>query len=68
MYVVCRNKNDNSLFITTRMARETMINVMNSIGEVPDSNVLKSCTTYDEANRFKQEQERIDKDLDNLLN
>jgi hypothetical protein len=67
MFVVCRNKTDNTLFITTRMARETMINVLHSIGEIPDSNVLKECKTYDEADHFKKEQERIDKELNNIL-
>lgn len=50
------------------MARETMLNVLHSIGEIPDSNVLKECPTYEEANTYKKEQERITKDLDNLLN
>jgi hypothetical protein len=67
MYVVCRNRNDNSLFITTRMARETMISVLNGIGEVPDSNVLKECPTYEEADKFKRDQELTDKQLDNIL-
>jgi hypothetical protein len=68
MFVVCRNKNDNSLFITTRMARETMLRTFSLLGERPDSNVIKDCKTYDEANKFKNEQERVDKELNNLLN
>jgi KaiC/GvpD/RAD55 family RecA-like ATPase len=68
MFVVCRNKKDNTLFITTRMAREVMLRAYKMIGEKPLSNVLKSCETYADADHFKKEQERIDKELDNLLN
>jgi hypothetical protein len=67
MYLVCKNKDDSSLFITTRAARETMISVLNGIGEVPDSKVLKECTTYEEADKFKKDQELTDKQLDNIL-
>lgn len=68
MFVVCRNKNDNTLFRTTRMAREAMLRTFSLLGERPDSNVLKDCKTYEDANHFKIEQERVDKELDNLLN
>ena len=67
MYVVCRNKDDNSLFITTRNARENMISVLQDLGQEIDSNVLKECDTYSEADSYKKEQERINKDLNNLL-
>jgi hypothetical protein len=67
MFVVCRNKNDNTLFITTRMARETMINVLNSIGETPDSNVLKECRTYEEADKYKRDIEDADKTINKLF-
>lgn len=50
------------------MARETMLRTFSLLGERPDSNVIKDCKTYDEANKFKNEQERVDKELNNLLN
>lgn len=68
MFVVCRNKTTNQLFITTRMAREMMLRTFKLLGERPDSNVLKDCFTYEEADYFKKEQERVDKELNNLLN
>jgi len=66
-YCVCRNKDDGSLFITTRGARETMLNVLYDLRQIPDSNVLKECSTYAEADTFKKEQEMVDRDLDNIL-
>lgn len=68
MYVVCRNKTDNSLFITTRAAREAMLKTFSLLNEPPASNVLKQCNTYEEANSYKKEQERVDKELNNFLN
>jgi len=50
------------------MAREVMLRAYKMIGEKPLSNVLKSCETYAEADHFKKEQERVDKELNNLLN
>lgn len=67
MFVVCRNKKDNSLFITTRGAREVMLKGCSMVGDIPDSNVIKTCNTYQEADHFKQEQQRINKELNNLL-
>lgn len=67
MFLVCRNKDDNSLFITTRASRESMLSVYRSLGEIPESNVLKQFKTYDDALKYKQEQERINKDLNNIL-
>jgi len=68
MFVVCRNKDDNSLFITTRKARETMVNVLLDLGQIPESMVIKQCDTHAEADIFLREQERVDKELNNLLN
>lgn len=67
MFVVCRNKDDNTLFITTRASRESMLSVYRSFGELPESNVLKQFKTYNDALKYKQEQERVNKDLNNLL-
>lgn len=67
MFLVCRNKDDGMLFITTRAARETMLSVIQDLGQIPDSNVLKECMTFADADKFKTEQERIDKDLNNIL-
>lgn len=68
MFVVCRNKTTNELFITTRMAREAMLRTFGLLNERPDSNVLKQCNTYEEANLYKAEQERVDRELNNIFN
>lgn len=68
MWVVCRHKDDNSLFITTRKARETMINVLLDLGQIADSIVLKQCDTYGEAEKFISDQKQSDKDIGGALN
>lgn len=67
MWVVCRHKDDNTLFITTRAARETMLNVILDLGQPVDSMVLRQFATYIEADNYKKEMERIDKDINKLL-
>lgn len=66
MYLVCKYKDNGQLFITTRAARETMINVLNGLGQIVDSTVEKVCDTYKQANDYKTEIEFIDKTIQHL--
>lgn len=54
-YCVCQNKDNGSLFITTRNARETMISVMIDLGQQPDSVVLKEVDDYTDAQKYLNE-------------
>jgi len=65
-YLVCKNKDDGTLFITTRSSRETMLSVLQDLGQPIDSIVLKSFTNNTLAINYKKEMEQIDKTLDNL--
>jgi len=66
-YLVCKFNRENKYFITTRTARESMINSLNEIGETVDSVVLKSFPDYNEAIKYKTEIEKADKTIDRLL-
>ena len=66
MYVVCRFKDDNSLFITTRKSRDSMVKVLHDLGQPIESNVVKVCETYDEAMKYIKEMKDVDKKIDEL--
>lgn len=66
-FLVCRNKDDGSLFITTRIARETMLSVIQDLGQTPDSNVLKSFPTYEAADKFKKDIEDADRMINGFI-
>lgn len=54
-YLVCQFRDEPHLvFITTRKARETMLNVLLDLGQEVESFVLKSFKTYDEADKYKK--------------
>ena len=57
MYVVCRNKDDGKLFITTRGARERMVSVLIDLGQQVDSLVEKEFKTYADADAYKKKLE-----------
>ncbi len=67
-WIVCRNKDDNSLFITTRSARESLLNIFMDLGQEIPSNVLRQFDKYDDALEYKNKQEREDKIITNTLN
>lgn len=66
-YVVCRFKDDGSLFVNSRKSRENMISVLQGLGQEIESIVLKEFSTYEEAVNYKKEIEMVDKKLDELL-
>lgn len=66
-YLVCRWKDNSGYFITTRKSRETMINVLQNLGQEIESTVMKSFSNYTLANNYKKSQEQADKEIDNLL-
>lgn len=63
MYLVCRNKDDNSLFITTRKSRETMLSVLLDLKQEIESTVVKSFTNYTQADQYKKGIEQINKTI-----
>lgn len=68
MWVVCQNKDDGKLFISSRKARETMLSVLIDLGQEIPSKVLKDCNSYGEAEKYKKEYEQSDNDINNILN
>jgi len=67
MYLVCQFKEENGkLFITTRMSRETMISVLQDLGQEIDSMVLETFATYAEAEKYKKGIEEVNKTINNL--
>lgn len=65
-YLVCKMKDDGSLFVTTRNARESMVSVLQDLGQSIDSVVLKSFPEYSLADKYKNEQQIANKIIDNL--
>lgn len=68
MWVVCQNKDDGKLFISSRKARETMLSVLIDLGQEIPSKVLKDCNSYGEAEKYKKEFEQSDDDINKILN
>lgn len=67
-YLVCKHKDDGTLFITTRKSRETMLSVLIDLGQEIPSKVLKDCNSYGEAEKYKKEFEQSDNDINKILN
>jgi hypothetical protein len=67
-YLVCKHKDDGTLFITTRKSRETMLSVLIDLGQEIPSKVLKDCNSYGEAEKYKKEYEQSDGDINKILN
>lgn len=67
-YLVCKHKDDGTLFITTRKSRETMLSVLIDLGQEIPSKVLKDCNSYGEAEKYKKEFEQSDDDINKILN
>lgn len=66
-WVVCKFKDDGSLFVNSRKAREVMIAVLQELGQEIESIVLKEFPTFEEANVYKKQIELIDKKIDDIL-
>lgn len=66
-YLVCKFKGENKYFITTRKSRETMLNVLQGLGQEIESIVLKTFTNYTLADIYKKDMEATDKKIDNTL-
>jgi hypothetical protein len=67
-YLVCKHKDDGTLFITTRKSRETMLNVLLDLGQEIESVVLKEFEHYSSANTYKKEIEDADNKIQQSLN
>lgn len=66
-YLVCRDKESNELFITTRASREAILKVLFNAGQQPLSNVLRSFDTYSDAQKYFDEQLKADKIINTTL-
>jgi len=66
-WVVCRFKDDNSLFVNSRKAREVMINVLQDLGQEIESIVLKEFDSFEKAMKYKKEMEEVDNKLNDIL-
>lgn len=55
MYLVCKHKDDGTLFITTRRSRETMLSVLLDLGQEIESTVEKEFEHYSSANNYIKE-------------
>lgn len=65
-YLVCKFKDDGTLFITTRQSRERMISVLIDLEQEIESAVEKEFDTYAEADKYKKEIEDINKMINGL--
>lgn len=65
-YLVCKFKDNGSMFITTRKSRETMISVLSGLGQEIDSIVLKTFEHYRSAVDYHKQMESIDKKIKDL--
>ncbi len=68
MWVVCQNKDDGKLFISSRKVRETMLSVLIDLGQEIPSKVLKEFNFYDDAKNYEIEFNRTNNDINKILN
>lgn len=66
MWVVCRFKDDNRLFITSRKSRNIMVNTLIKLRQPIESRVEKEFDTYGEAIKYKTEIELVDNKIKEL--
>jgi len=66
MWVVCRFKDDNSLFVTSRVSRDSMLKALIKLRQPIESMVEKEFDTYGEAIKYKTEIELVDKKIKEL--
>jgi len=55
MWCVCINKSDGELFVMERTERDRINNVLQDIGEVVPSRVLRTKDTKEEAEKYMQD-------------
>lgn len=67
IWCVCCDKKTRKLFLMTRRTREVMLRWWLLISQMPPSYVVKTFDNYDDAENYIDEQERVDKELDNLF-
>lgn len=66
-YLVCKFKDDGSLFITTRKSRETMLSVLQGLDQEIESIVLKEFETYNAAMIYKKGIEDSDNSINKII-
>lgn len=67
MWVVCKFKDDGSLFVCSRRSREITISCLLELGQEIESVVVKEFETYGEAIKYKIEIEEVDERLNKIL-
>lgn len=67
-YIVCKYKDDGSLFVNSRKSREIMLNVLLDIGGEIESVVLKEFETFDEAMAYKTDIEKSNEIINGATN
>lgn len=65
-WVVCKFKDDGSLFVCSRRSREITISCLIDIGQEIESVVVKEFETYGEAIKYKIEIDEVDKKINEL--
>jgi len=68
MYLVCKHKDDGTLFITTRKSRETMLSVLLGLGQEIESVVEKEFEHYSSAVAYKKNIEDANDKIQQSLN
>lgn len=66
-YIVCKFKDDGSLFVTSRKSREIMLSVLLEIGGDIESVVLKEFSSFDDAKKYKEEIQKSDSIIDDII-
>jgi len=67
MYLVCKNKGDGKLFITTRRAREASNSVLIDLGQTVESIVLKEFNTYEQAYKYQEQMKDADDKINEII-
>jgi hypothetical protein len=66
-YLVCKNKDNGKLFITTRKARETSNSVLIDLGHTIESIVLKAFDNYEQAYKYEQQMNNTDDTINQII-
>ena len=67
MWVVCQNKDDGKLFISSRRTREIMLSVLIDLGQEIPTRVLKEFIVFGDAEKYKKEFEITEKQINKTL-
>lgn len=67
-YLVCKFKDESGMmFVTTRKSRETMLSVLQGLGQEIESTVLKSFQNYHDANEYMVKIKAAEKTINDTI-